>query len=231
MRWWIAVPVALVAGCAYSDQITDPSPSSASSGGGGGWSTVDTGVGGVGAGPITTASSSASSGGGGAIPGCGDGIVDPGEECDDGNEQADDGCSSCIIECEPAAAKDPSTGHCYRVFAIASAWGDAEASCKAWGGGAGLGHLVSIGDASEQAFVAGLVTQAAWIGGGDAVTEGVYTWTDGTPWTYEIWAPNEPNDTTVEDCVFMRADGDWDDHDCAYEWPSYVCERRGAGTF
>jgi C-type mannose receptor len=117
------------------------------------------------------------------------------------------------------------------VFAAALTWADAEANCKAWGGAMDLGHLVSIGDDAEQAFVAGLITENAWIGGDDIAKEGSYVWTDGTPWSYEHFAPNEPNDTTVEDCIFMRADGDWDDHDCAYKWPSYVCERRGAGTF
>src|SRR5262249_28144837 len=28
------------------------------------------------------------------LPGCGDGKVDPGEQCDDGNTQSGDGCSS-----------------------------------------------------------------------------------------------------------------------------------------
>ena len=31
---------------------------------------------------------------------CGNGVIDPGETCDDGNGQSDDGCaSSCVIEC------------------------------------------------------------------------------------------------------------------------------------
>jgi cysteine-rich repeat protein len=32
------------------------------------------------------------------IPRCGDGLLDPGEVCDDGNDQAGDGCASCRPE-------------------------------------------------------------------------------------------------------------------------------------
>jgi cysteine-rich repeat protein len=39
---------------------------------------------------------------GGALPACGDGVVDEGEECDDGDALAGDGCSHhCAIESEP----------------------------------------------------------------------------------------------------------------------------------
>ena len=38
-------------------------------------------------------------GGGAAAPFCGDGTVDPGEGCDDGNGQSLDGCSSnCVVD-------------------------------------------------------------------------------------------------------------------------------------
>ncbi|MCB9754090.1 MAG: hypothetical protein H6713_29455 [Myxococcales bacterium] len=37
-------------------------------------------------------------------PGCGDGVLDPGEECDDGNDNSFDGCTA---ECEEVAPLDP----------------------------------------------------------------------------------------------------------------------------
>ncbi|MDI1437551.1 DUF4215 domain-containing protein [Polyangium sorediatum] len=37
-------------------------------------------------------------GSGGAMSACGDGVVDPGETCDDGNDTADDGCTSCTVD-------------------------------------------------------------------------------------------------------------------------------------
>lgn len=43
--------------------------------------------------------------------GASDGSLDPGEECDDGNEEDGDGCSLCRVECE--GKKDENTFHCY----------------------------------------------------------------------------------------------------------------------
>lgn len=233
--------LALCVGCATTDPIVaDGGGDSTSSGPGAGGLDAAGGAGGSGAGGApgdggAGATSSAGGSGGSttsAMSGCGDGIVDATEECDDGNVAPSDGCdAACVVECAAPATKNPANDHCYRVFTAAMDWDAARMACGTWGGAPGLGHLASIGDAAEQAFVAPLVAQATWIGGGDAVTEGVYTWTDGTPWSYELWAPNEPNDTTVEDCVFMRSDGTWDDHDCDFAWPAYLCERRAAGTF
>ncbi|MFH0862080.1 MAG: LamG-like jellyroll fold domain-containing protein [Candidatus Altiarchaeota archaeon] len=48
---------------------------------------------------ISTSSSSSSSSSGSSMQDCGNGAVDPGEECDDGNSLSDDGCSSaCEFE-------------------------------------------------------------------------------------------------------------------------------------
>src|SRR5450432_1635941 len=37
---------------------------------------------------------------------CGDGHVDPGEQCDDGNSTANDGCTLCMIDAQRMAAID-----------------------------------------------------------------------------------------------------------------------------
>ncbi len=196
---------------------------------GAGGASSGSGQGGTG-GIDTNANTTVSTTGGGGT--CGNGAVEAGEECDDGNTATSDGCNaSCAIECNSNAIKNPSNGHCYRIFNVAVKAADAQAACAAWGGAPGLGNLVSIEDATEQGFVGQLTTVKAWMGAGDAAVEGTYVWYDGTPWNYENWAPNEPNDTTVEDCTFLQVGGKWDDHDCNDPRPAYLCERRGAGTF
>ncbi len=71
LSWWFVVSVAIVAGCGGGG------------GGGGGGATADAGV---------------DDGGDGFpdayVPGCGNGVVDPGEACDDGNTAGNDGCTA-----------------------------------------------------------------------------------------------------------------------------------------
>lgn len=178
----------------------------------------------------SSASSTTASSGSGSLT-CGDGTVDPGEECDDGNLTTFDGCTTCVVDCEMSAHKYAANHHCYRVFSTVGDEPTAEAACEAWGGAAGLGHLVSVSDAGEQAFLVSFVTQPGWMGGGDVVTEGTYKWYDGSAFAFTHWAPNEPNDPGhVENCIFAQATGDWDDHNCAMTQPTYICERIAAGS-
>ena len=207
--------------------------SDATSAGGDGPSSSGPGSGGEAADEGASSTGGASSTASGGASECGDGVVAIDEECDDGNAITDDGCTACVIDCVAPGVKDPASGHCYQVFPDATTWPFAEANCAAWGGSSGLGHLASIADDLEQDFVYSLITAQAWIGIQDPITEGDYQWSDDSFWDYEHWAPGEPDNTNEEDCAFMRTtdDGGWNDHACGDMRPSYVCERRGAGTF
>lgn len=251
---WRAGPPLLLAGvlaCAGSDRLP-VSGSGAGSGPAvaGGGATGDAGRDGGGgddgtAGGEATTSTAGGAGGGGGATGlggegggapigvCGDGAVDAAEECDDGNLIDDDGCTACVVDCEPLGFKHPVTGHCYLVFPDATTWPFAEANCQAWGGAPGLGHLASLASQGEHDLVFSRITAQTWIGVQDPVVEGDYEWSDGTPWAFEFWAPGEPDNTYEEDCAFMRTsdDGGWNDHACGDTRPAYVCERRAAGTF
>lgn len=168
-------------------------------------------------------------GAGGAGPMCGDGAVDDAEECDDQNAMSGDGCTACVIDCEPEALRDPTTGRCYRLFAGPIDQPNAETSCQTWGGATGLGHLASISAELENDFVAPLVGSDTWIGADDF--GGDWAWIDGTPWSFEQWQTGEPNHPGVEHCMFMDAEAHWHDHACDDLRPAFLCERRGAGTF
>jgi cysteine-rich repeat protein len=79
----------LIASCGGDDGglFSNPTSSSSASGGGSGGSGGPGGSGGA---------------GGCCAPGCGDGVLDAGEQCDDGNTAAGDGCSpTCQLEVSP----------------------------------------------------------------------------------------------------------------------------------
>ena len=133
----LALPIALfVSGC-FQDIIADSDPDSADTivseppvvpaVGTAGTDPLDGSTGSSGDGATEGTSSS------GAEPRCGDSVLDPGESCDDGNEQPGDGCSAnCSLErsaCGPQTAtigedlkrgigvcKDTSDGTCEQDF-------------------------------------------------------------------------------------------------------------------
>ena len=67
-----------------------------------------------------------------------------------------------------------------------------------------------------------------WIGGNRAAdadpVAGPWTWSDGSPWTYENWKPNSPdNDGGLQMKVFMEKSGVWNDGSPGGV-RSFVCE-------
>jgi hypothetical protein len=105
---------------------------------------------------------------------------------------------------------------------------EAEADCVDQGG-----HLLSIHDPGMQKFAiavaSGLAIGDWWIGLDDIAIEGVYTWTDGSPFDFSWWNEGEPNNLDGnEDCVHLRSDGTWNDDDCEGEGEEddqkyYIC--------
>jgi Lectin C-type domain len=105
-------------------------------------------------------------------------------------------------------------------------WAAGRAACQSLGG-----DLASIHSAAENAAVWAIVSQRggqAWIGGNDAVGEGTWRWSDGTPWDYSNWWPNQPDNAGNEDCVEMNddltpADPRWNDAPCSDISSGAVC--------
>jgi len=159
---------------------------------------------------------------------CGDGIVQPGERCDDKNNNPNDGCDNCQIKQPPcdtngAEFEDPATKHCYRHMTTVKNWNDAKLECEKIGG-----YLAVVESTDEQNLLAGKITGDTWIGGRqgsypDKDTNAV--WERENSACFKKWAGGEPSSMN-EGCVEMvkSKNGDWNDADCN-NGKDFVCER------
>jgi hypothetical protein len=108
-------------------------------------------------------------------------------------------------------------GHAYYLLEDAT-WTASEAEAITLGG-----HLVTINDAEENAWVLGtFVTppMGLWLGLTDQAVEGTFVWTSEEPVTYTNWLTGEPNNDLVNDPVngedygmMYGFDGLWNDTD------------------
>jgi cysteine-rich repeat protein len=157
---------------------------------------------------------------------CGDGHVrEQVEACDDGNDVESDGCSSACVACgaAPCAAPiwrtRPGTSQAYGAFGEAVAWDEARERCRLRGG-----HLATLQDEAEHAFVAGWARQPLWIGAGDGRREGEMRWVTGEAVAFARFALGEPDDRNGQsDCVAIDRDGRWHDRPC-FDAYGYLCE-------
>ncbi len=115
--------------------------------------------------------------------------------------------AALLIAFAPLASAEPITwevnGHRYAIVEVGPGltWEQAAAMAAELGG-----HLATIHSAPENEFIAWLVETAGgdpqrfWLGGfqtdpGSGLCEpaSCWAWVTGEPWTYENWAPGEPN--------------------------------------
>lgn len=202
---------------------TVPNPDQASESGsvqGDACRTANAGVDGAGGSDGSDGGSDGSDGGFIAPLGCGDGTVDPGEECDDGAANSDDPASSarCTTGCRvrahcgplqgaAAAMIDPATGHCYVAWSVALPWAFAQRACQAAGG-----DLAIVSSQGEADLLRGLAggTQA-WIGVTTPPGPVAFVNVDGTAPPVFPWSPGEPDGKGH--CVSLATDG-WHSDDC-----------------
>uniref|UniRef100_W5L321 Galactose-specific lectin nattectin-like n=1 Tax=Astyanax mexicanus TaxID=7994 RepID=W5L321_ASTMX len=120
---------------------------------------------------------------------------------------------------------------CFRFFKTALQWIYAEAECLRYGG-----NLASVHSANEYAFLKKLIHQGAgsavktWIGGHDAVKEGIWLWSDGSYMNVRAWnsGDNQPdNYKKNEHCLEMNhgAVQLWNDSPC-YELKPFICVKK-----
>lgn len=94
----------------------------------------------------------------------------------------------------PAVARgviNPANGNEYFLTPNVSTFFEARAYAASLGG-----HLVSITDAQEQAFVVqhfALPGEVIWIGLSDELVEGDWRWDSGETFSFSAWGPGEPN--------------------------------------
>jgi hypothetical protein len=131
--------------------------------------------------------------------------------------------SNCYVMTPLAAQYDAETGHFYEYVPIpGQPWTTANKDAGARVVLGAPGHLATIGDASENAFVETAAGGGfrAWIGLTFNSQTGVFGWVDNTPggsdfaenW-YHNWAPGEPNHAgELEFFVEMFGDGSWNDN-------------------
>ncbi len=128
------------------------------------------------------------------------------------------------------AATAAYNGHSYYFYNTPVTWYEAKLVCEQLGG-----HLVTITNADENAFVKGLIGDSAcWIGATDKDKEGTWKWVSGETFSYSKWygssyGGTEPNNDSAslegaENYAHIRQNSDtWNDNSGCFQC-SFVCE-------
>ena len=145
---------------------------------------------------------------------CGDKIVQPGEECDDGLTYVNVACKECKIKCPDGQIEDPATRHCYQLVTNSYNWIAAAADCALKGG-----YLATITSPAENALILPLLTAPAWIGASSF--NHPMAWVNTDAFCYVNWGAGSPS--AGDDCATMELTGTWSTDACA-QMQSYVCE-------
>ena len=104
----------------------------------------------------------------------------------------------------------------YTFYTEGKSWQDAEAHCKSEGG-----HLASVLSKEENMELFALGAESdLWLGGHNLDNEGVWEWTDGSPWTYTTWAEDNGK---IGKSKCLSSIETWWDWDCKDFYP-YICQ-------
>ncbi|XP_059355386.1 ladderlectin-like [Carassius carassius] len=90
-------------------------------------------------------------------------------------------------------------------------------------------NLASVHNKMENDFLMSLLPPSSthsWIGAHDAIQEGQWVWSDGTPYDYTNWCSGEPNGGGAENCVVINYSSNvcWVDITCSTS-AGYFCAK------
>ncbi len=154
---------------------------------------------------------------------CGDSIVQPGEECDDGNMANLDGCSTSCKRDEPCNAitgSFTSGGHCYWIDMAGDTWVNAKGKCESKGG-----YLATINDAAEETAMENAANINVWIGGWEGGFNNTEIFWESSSTTCSYTTPQTGlNDPPPGICIRLDPNNTWRDSDCGSSM-AFLCER------
>jgi cysteine-rich repeat protein len=170
-----------------------------------------------------------------AAAACGNGVVDRGEECDDGNTVNDDGCSAACLRCRTGDGSFAweANGHCYVRHTERLPFNDAHRVCAATGD-----TLVTYTTGYESRAVRQrLLPDDAgphWMGMRISL-QGAFEWITAEPMPRFDWAPGEPaaggrcatqTPSTLAGDTYSAPGVAWHAVDCNTRLP-FICEHTG----
>ena len=140
----------------------------------------------------------------------------------DGRTDEDGACTGCTAQ----RWTDPQgKAHVFQFCTASTDWGTALSSCTGLAPGYDLTSIHSTAKNDWLMSVVRGTSDTWWIGAADEWNEGVWGWTDGTPFDYSNWGQGEPNNLNNEDCAALNffQDGTWIDAACGSQRKA-ICE-------
>lgn len=150
---------------------------------------------------------------------CGDGVLQPGEECDDKLAYANNvTCTQCRIGCPAGESKDAATHHCYRIVTGAGAnWEAAKNDCAMTGA-----YLATINSPAENMLLQTNLNGPKWLGASRSDNNGAFKWLNTDAICYTNWATDPGKDD--KHCAALQPSGTWSNEPCNQAL-GYICER------
>ena len=119
-------------------------------------------------------------------------------------------------------------GFCFKYFSTPMAWEDARSFCQDSSPHSG-GDLASVPDDDTNNFLFTIIQNAdVWIGGYRNENQD-WVWSDGTPWEYESWHEDQPNDLggmQTHVAFNFNSSAHWYD-ECKDEEKGFICYHKG----